>query len=133
MAGMLYLTINGNGQTAYLALWAHYVGAFFHDLIKSKANPMISKTFYRGDTQKFNWEEFVTIHLAAHCVIQDVGEPSTESIKILNFKWGIRPEVGLESTLDVARGLTNVNKTFDSFSDYITEGGTSWISRRELL
>ena len=66
-------------------------------------------------------------------MFEDVGEPLSESIKILNFKGGIRPEAGLESALDVARGLQNVNNNFDNFSNHITEGVTNRRSRREMF
>ena len=122
-----------DGRAAYLALRAHYEGSSFHDLIKSRANVMMSRTFYRGDTTKFNWEKFVSIHLEAHRMFEDVGEPLSESIKILNFKGGIRPEAGLESALDVARGLPNLNSNFDLFANHITEGVANRRSRRELF
>ena len=122
-----------DGRAAYLALRAHYEGASFHDLIKSRANVMMSRTFYRGDTTKFNWEKFVSIHLEAHRMFEDVGEPLSESIKILNFKGGIRPEAGLESALDVARGLPNLSNNFDLFANHITEGVANRRSRRELF
>ena len=122
-----------NGRAAFLALKAHYEGASFHDLIKSKANILMSRTFYRGDNPKFNWEKFVSIHLEAHRMFEDVGEPLSESIKILNFKSGIRPEAGLESALDVARGLPNLSNNFDLFANHITEGVANRRSRRELF
>ena len=122
-----------DGRAAYLALRSHYEGSSFHDLIKSKANIMMTRTFYRGDTTKFTWEKFVLIHLEAHRMFEDVGEPLTESIKILHFKGGIRPEAGLESALDVARGLPNVNTNFDLFANHITEGVANCRSRCELF
>ena len=122
-----------DGRAAYLALRSHYEGSSFHDLIKSKANIMMTKTFYRGDTTKFTWEKFVSIHLEAHRMFADVGEPLTESIKILHFKGGIRPEAGLESALDVARGLPNVNANFELFVNHITEGVANRRSRRDLF
>ena len=124
---------NKDGRSAYLALRAHYEGASFHDLIKSRANNMMLRTFYKGDTTKFTLEKFVSIHLEAHRMFEDVGEPLSESIKILNFKGGIRPEAGLESALDVARGLQDVNNNFDNFSNHITEGVTNRRSRREMF
>ena len=102
-----------DGRAAFLSLRSHYEGALFHDLIKLRAIVMMSRKFYRGDTTKFIWEKFVSIHLEAHRMFEDVGEPLSESIKILYFKGGIRPEAGLESALNVARGLPNVNNNFD--------------------
>ena len=122
-----------DGRAAYLALRSHYEGSSFHDLIKSKANIMMTRTFYRGDTTKFTWEKFVLIHLEAHRMFEDVGEPLTESIKILHFKGGICPKAGLESALDVARGLPNVNTNFDLFANHITEGVANRRSCRELF
>ena len=122
-----------DGRAAFLSLRSHYEGASFHDLIKSRANLIISRTLYRGDTTKFTWEKFVSIHLEAHRMFEDVGELLSDSIKILNFKGGIRPEAGLESARDVARGLPIVNNNFDLFSNHITEGLANRHSRRELF
>ena len=124
---------NKDGRNAYLALREHYEGASFHDLIRSRANNLMLRTFYRGDTTKFNWERFVAIHLEAHQMFDNIKEPLPDSIKILNFKAGIRPEAGLESALDVARGLPNVGNNFDNFVNNITEGVINRRSRREMF
>ena len=70
--------------------------------LMTSANIMMSQTFYKCDTTKFNWEKYVTVHLEAHQMFSDAKEPLPETIKILSFKSGIRPEAGLESALDVA-------------------------------
>ena len=122
-----------DGRRAYHALRAHYEGKSFFDSIKSKANQNMTKTFYRGDTPKFSWEKFVEIHLEAHRMFEDVGEPLTDSMKILHFKSGIRPEAGLESALDVARGLPHVMESFDSYVNHVTEGVTNRRTRQEAF
>ena len=101
-----------DGRGAYLALCSHYEGASYHDVNKSRANMMMSRTFYKGDTTKFDWQKYLTIHLEAHRLFTDAGEPLPESIKILNFKNGIRPEAGLESAIDVARKTPQINSAF---------------------
>ena len=122
-----------NGRKAFKTLRAHYEGASYFDLIKTKANSMMMKTFYRGDTLKFSWEKFVAVHLEAHRMFDDIGEPLTDSLKILYMKGGIRPESGLESSLEVAKGLPNVNSKFDLFVNHVTESVTNRRSRAEML
>ena len=91
------------------------------------------RTFYRGDTTRFTWEKYVSIHLEAHRLFDDAKEPLSDTIKILNFKGGIRPEAGLESSLEVARGLPGVSKDFDKFINHLTEGVTNKRSRQEMF
>lgn len=124
---------NRNGRNAFLALRAHYEGDSFNDLLKSRASIMMARTFYRGDNVKFKWENYVTIHLEAHEMFFDAKDPLGESIKILNFKSGIRPEAGLESSIDVARGNPEVNRTFDKYVAFLTEGVANRRGRKELF
>ena len=126
-------TSENNGRKAYKSLRAHYEGASYFDLMKTKANSMMMKTFYRGDTHKFSWEKYVALHLEAHRMFDDIGEPLTESLKILYIKGGIRPEAGLESSMEVAKGLPNVGTSFELFVNHLTESVTNKRSRAEVL
>ena len=121
------------GRKAYKALRGHFEGSSYFDLMKTKANAMMSRTFYRGDTMKFTWEQFISIHLEAHRMFQEIGEPLTESMKILYLKGGIRAEAALEASLEVAKGLPNVSTNFDLFVNHITESVTNKRSRAETL
>ena len=122
-----------NGRKAFKALRERYEGSSYHDLIKTQANAMMMKTFYRGDTMKFNWERFISIHLEAHRMFEDINEPLTESMKILFLKGDIRPEAALESSLEVAKGLPGVSDNFDRFVSHITSSVTNKRSRAEIL
>ena len=122
-----------NGRKAFKSLRNHYEGASYFDLMKTKANAMMMKTFYRGDTLKFSWEKFVAVHLEAHRMFDDINEPLTDSFKILYMKGGIRPEAGLESSLEVAKGLPDINSSFDLFVNHLTESVTNRRSRAEVL
>ena len=66
-------------------------------------------------------------------MFDNIKEPLPDSIKILNFKADIRPEAGLDSALDVSRGLLNVGNNFDNFVNNITEGVINCRSRREMF
>ena len=66
-------------------------------------------------------------------MFSDIGEPLTDSLKILYMKGGIRPEAGLEASIEVAKGLPNVNSSFDLFVNHITESVTNKRSRAEVL
>ena len=122
-----------DGRKAYKSLRSHYEGASYFDLMKTKASSMMMKTFYRGDTLKFSWEKYVAIHLEAHRMFDNIKEPITDSMKILYIKGGIRPEAGLESSLEVAKGLPNVNTSFDLFVNHLTKSVTNKRSRAETL
>ena len=122
-----------DGHGAYLALRAHYEGESFNDLLKSRANLMMSRTFYKGDTTKFTWEKYVTVHLEAHRMFHDAKEPLAETIKILNFKTGIRPEAGLESSIDAARAIPALKTDFEKFVNYLAEGVANRRIRKETF
>ena len=124
---------DSDGRKAYKTLRSHYEGASYYDLMKTKANTLMMKTFYRGDTMRFSWEKFVAVHLEAHRMFSDIGEPLTDSLKILYMKGGIRPEAGLEASMEVAKGLPNVNNSFDLFVNHITESVTNKRSRAKVL
>ena len=122
-----------DGRGAYLALRSHYEGESFNDLLKSRANLMMSRTFYRGDTTKFTWEKYVSVHLEAHRMFFDAKEPLADTIKILNFKTGIRPEAGLESSIDAARAIPELKSNFEKYVNYLSEGVANRRSRKETF
>ena len=93
---------------------------------------MMMNIFYCGDT-KFNLELFKSIHLEAHTMFEDINEPLTELIKILFLKGGIRPEAALKSSPEVAKGLPEVNGSFDKFINHISLSVTIKSSRAKIL
>lgn len=121
-----------HGRKAYMALRKHYEGSSYHDLMKSQASAMLMKTFFRGDTLKFPWEKFLGVHLEAHRIFEDIGEPLTESLKIMYLKTAIRGEAGLDASLDVAKNFPNLNESFDAFSNHLTSSITNRRSRSEM-
>ena len=122
-----------NGRGAYMALRRHYEGASYHEAMKTRANAMMMRTFYRGGASKFTWEKFVSIHLEAHRLFADIGEPLTDSLKILYFKGGIRPESGLESSMEVAKSLPNTRDNFEEYVNHLTESVSNKRSRSETF
>ena len=123
---------NQDGRGAFMALLNHYEGDSFNDLKRTEATAKMTKTFYSGDTRTFTWEKFVSVHLKAHRLYSETGEPLTENMKILNFKTGIRSSAGLEGTIETARANPNVNLTFDSYVNFLTEGVMNKRSRERL-
>ena len=116
-----------------MALRRHYEGASYHEAMKTRANAMMMRTFYRGGASKFTWEKFVSVHLEAHRLFADIGEPLTDSLKILYFKGGIRPESGLESSMEVAKSLPNTRDNFDEYVNHLTESVSNKRSRSETF
>ena len=102
-----------DGRGAFIALKAHYQGRSYFELMKTQATTMMTRTFYSGDRAKFTWEKFVDIHLEAHELFTQTGEPLSESMKILNLKNGIRDTAMMEISLMSAKRTLEVT-TFNS-------------------
>ena len=122
-----------DGRGAFSALRKHYEGASYHEAMKTRANAMMMRTFYRGGASKFTWEKFVSIHLEAHRMFSDIGEPLSDSLKILYLKGGIRPESGLESSMEVAKSLPNTRDNFEEYVNHLTESVSNKRSRSETF
>ena len=114
----------------YKALRPHYEGVSYYDLLKTNANTMRMYIFYCAETTKFNWQRFLDIHLEAHRMFNDIGEPLSDSIKILCLKGWFHPEAGLELSMEVAKGLPDMRDSFDKYTNRFTE---SVINRRGCL
>ena len=63
---MLYHASKKDGRNAYIALKAHYQGSSYHELMKTQATTMMTKTYYHGDRAPFNREDYVATHVEAH-------------------------------------------------------------------
>ena len=94
---------------------------------------MMTRTFYSGDRAKFTWEKFVDIHLEAHELFTQTGEPLSESMKILNLKNGIRDTAMMENTIEAARTSPSANATFVNYVNFLTEGISNKRSRAETF
>ena len=122
-----------DGRGAFLALQAHFQGRSYFELMKTQATTMMSKTYYHGDRAKFTWETFVSIHLEAHELFIQTGEPLSESMKILNLKNGIRDTAMMENTIEAARTSPAANASFEAYVNFLTEGIASKRSRKETF
>ena len=122
-----------DGRGAFIALKAHYQGRSYFELMKTQATTMMTRTFYSGDRAKFTWEKFVDIHLEAHELFTQTGEPLSESMKILNLKNGIRDTAMMENTIEAARTSPSANATFVNYVNFLTEGISNKRSRAETF
>ena len=61
------------------------------------------RTFHCGDTTKFNLKRFLDIHLEACRMFNDIGEPLSDSMKIVYQKETICPEDGFKSSMEDAK------------------------------
>ena len=100
-------------------------GASYFDLLKTRSHSMMMCTFYCGDTTKFNWKAFLDINLEAHRVFNDIGEPLSDSKKILYLKYGICSKVVPESSREASRELPDIRDSFDKFTSHLTESVTN--------
>ena len=122
-----------DGRKAFLALKAHFQGRSYFELMKTQATTLMTKTYYHGNRAKFTWETYVSIHMEAHELFLQTGEPLSESMKIMNLKNGIRDTAMMENTIEAARTSPDANKTFEAYVNFLTEGITSKRSRKETF
>ena len=96
-----------DGRKAWLALREHYEGEDFVQRLQDKAFSLLNNTFYRGETNRFNFEKYVNIHKQAHKMLQDVnyngGAGMDQATKCQHFRNNIRLEAGLETSLSSVR------------------------------
>ena len=112
-----------NGRNAWNTLTTFYEGEDFQQRLRETAFLKLQTTFYRGETNRFNFEKFVNIHMDCHKMLQDAkfngGLGLDTESKITYFKNGIKPDAGLEIAISNSRSNTRLS-TFDSLISFFT-------------
>ena len=80
-------------------------------------------TWYKGETNKFNFEKYTNIHKSAHKMLEDAGYNGgtgmDDSTKTQHFKSGIKTDTGLENALTTLRSQPGVYNTFTTVVNFL--------------
>ena len=105
------------------ALVLYYEGEDFIKRQQEKAFNTFDNTFYRGESNKFNWDMYVQKHLAAHAILLRIGYNNglglDESTKIQYLKRNIKPDADLENALTISCTTSNIISDFQKFANFI--------------
>ena len=111
---------SNNGRAAWTSLKEFYEGEDFQERMRNLAFTKLANTFYRGETMKFKFENYVNVHKDAHKMLTDAGYNNgagmDDATKAQHFKTGIKVDAGLEAQLSSAR----VNPLYKSFPNLVS-------------
>ena len=112
-----------NGRNAWNTLVTFYEGEDFQQCLRETAFLKLQTTFYRGETNRFNFEKYVNIHMECHKMLQDAkfngGLGLDYESKITYFRNGIKSDAGLEIAISNSRSNARLN-TFESLISFFT-------------
>ena len=113
-----------NGRKAFKALKNYYEGEDYRERNISTAFQRLNSTFYRGDTKRFTFEKYVSIHMECHRLLHEAeynnGLGMDSATKIQHIKNGIKAEAGLEHALTTARTNRLAQGDFHSFVTFLS-------------
>lgn len=111
-----------NGRGAWLALRTFYEGENYLKNLRELAFNKLHNTFYRGESNRFNFEKYVNAHKEAHKTLQDAqfnnGAGMDNAMKVQYFCQGIKSEAGIEVALATSRSNTQY-EDFDSLISFL--------------
>ena len=114
---------SNNGRGAWKALVGFYEGEDFKERLRESAFARLSTTFYKGESNRFNFEKYVQVHKEAHKMLEDCGyndgRGMDDATKIQHFKTGIKQDAGLETALSQIRANPNY-RHFDQLISFLT-------------
>jgi hypothetical protein len=112
-----------NGRAAWLALKTFYEGEDFQQRLRETAFLKLQTTFYRGETNRFDFEKYVNIHKSCHKMLEDAnfngGTGLDYESKITYFRNGIKSDAGLEIAMSNSRSNPRIT-TFESLISFFT-------------
>lgn len=114
---------SSNGRKAWNILTEFYEGEDFKTRLKDTAFSKMMQTFYRGDTVRFSFEKYISVHKHAHKMLEDAGYNNSQglddSTKCHHFIAGIKEQAGLEHALCTARSNPQY-RNFTSLISFLT-------------
>ena len=126
-----------NGRGAWITLKTFYEGEDFTQRLEDEAFSILSHTNYKGETTRFNFEQFVNRHLKAHKLLLEAGYNNSqgmdESTKIQHLKRGIKAEAGLEHALSSSRTNGLLRGTFQALVSFLAAEVHEKRARKEEL
>ena len=126
-----------DGRGAWLALKAYYEGEDFVNKTIQENLTKLRTLHYRGETQRFGFEQFVEIQKEAYKRLRDVGYNNglgvDEATKCSNLKTMILGDAQLETALSIARTRGLFNGTFDDLVHFLKAEVDEMILRKKQL
>lgn len=126
-----------NGRGAWLALKAYYEGEDFVNKTIQENLTKLRTLHYRGETQRFGFEQFIEIQKECYKRLRDVGFNNglgvDEATKCSNLKTMILADAQLETALSIARTRGLFNGTFDDLVHFLKAEVDELILRRKQL
>ena len=109
-----------NGRGAWTSLRTFYEGVDFQERTREAAFAKLTQTFYKGETARFNFEKYISVHKEAHKMLEDCnynnGRGMDDATKVQHFKTGIKADAALENALSNARA----NPAFRDFNHLVS-------------
>ena len=126
-----------DGRGAWLALKAYYEGEDFVNKTIQENLTKLRTLHYRGETQRFGFEQFVDIQKECYKRLRDVGFNNgmgvDEATKCSNLKTMILGDAQLETALSIARTRGLFNGTFDNLVHFLKAEVDELILRKKQL
>ena len=126
-----------DGRGAWLALKAYYEGEDFINKTIQENLTKLRTLHYRGETQRFGFEQFIEIQKEAYKRLRDVGynngQGVDEATKCSNLKTMILGDAQLETALSIARTRGLFNGTFDDLVHFLKAEVDEMILRKKQL
>ena len=126
-----------NGRGAWLALKAYYEGEDFVNKTIQENLTKLRTLHYRGETQRFGFEQFIEIQKECYKRLRDVGFNNgmgvDEATKCSNLKTMILSDAQLETALSIARTRGLFNGTFDNLVHFLKAEVDELVLRKKQL
>ena len=126
-----------NGRGAWMALKAYYEGEDFVNKTIQENLTKLRALHYRGETQRFGFEQFIELQKECYKRLRDVGYNNglgvDEATKCSNLKTMILGDAQLETALSIARTRGLFNGTFDDLVHFLKAEVDELIMRKKQL
>ena len=126
-----------NGRGAWLALKAYYEGEDFVNKTIQENLTKLRTLHYRGETQRFGFEQFIELQKECYKRLRDVGYNNglgvDEATKCSNLKTMILGDAQLETALSIARTRGLFNGAFDDLVHFLKAEVDELIMRKKQL
>ena len=126
-----------DGRGAWLTLKAYYEGEDFVNKTIQENLTKLQTLHYRGETQRFGFEQFIELQKECYKRLRDVGYNNgagvDEATKCSNLKTMILGDAQLETALSIARTRGLFNGTFDDLVHFLKAEVDELILRKKQL
>ena len=126
-----------DGRGAWLTLKAYYEGEDFVNKTIQENLTKLRTLHYRGETQRFGFEQFIELQKECYKRLRDVGYNNgagvDEATKCSNLKTMILGDAQLETALSIARTRGLFNGTFDDLVHFLKAEVDELILRKKQL